>query len=259
MAGFPPRFNVAMTNDIATLIWLLSAFLLAGLVKGVTGMGLPTVAMALLGALYSPVVAAALLIVPSLITNVWQFLKGGYRWHVLSRFSSMMLGIPVGAFLGAPLLSQLDADWAAFSLGCALMLYSIYSFWAPAINILPKYEPWLSPIIGLLTGWITGATGVFVLPAVPYLQALGIARNELIQALGLSFTVSTLALLSSLAVQHSLETVHLALSLYAVLPALAGMWLGGLIRSRISTVQFRCWFLLTLSLLAVDLMSRPFR
>ena len=253
------RFNAGMTNDIDIFIWLLATFLLAGMVKGITGMGLPTVAMAILGALYSPVVAAALLIVPSLITNFWQFLSGGYRWLVLTRFLSMMLGILVGAFLGAPLLSQLDKEWAAFGLGSALLLYSLYSFFAPALIILPKYEAWLSPIVGLLTGWITGATGVFVLPAVPYLQALGLQKNELIQALGLSFTVSTLALLSSLAVQHSLDVEHLKLSIYAVVPALAGMWLGSVIRKRVSVAQFRLWFLITLSLLAMDLMSRPFR
>ncbi|MCR2730907.1 sulfite exporter TauE/SafE family protein, partial [Salmonella enterica] len=65
-------------------------------------------------------------------------------------------------------------------------------------------EPWLGPLCGLVTGALTGATGVFVIPAVPYLNALGLARDDLVQALGLSFTVSTLALAAGLAWHQAL-------------------------------------------------------
>lgn len=248
-----------MTNDISSLIWVLATFLLAGLVKGITGMGLPTVAMALLSIVYSPVVAATLLIVPSLATNAWQFIAGAYWYSVLHRLQSMMLCIVIGTFLGAPFMHQLDAQWAACGLGVALLVYSLYGWWAPNVSIAKKNEVWLSPVMGLMTGCVTGATGVFVLPAVPYLQGLGMQRDELIQALGLSFTVSTLSLLLSLALQHSLQAVHLTLSLTAVLPAIVGMGLGTVIRQRVSASQFRCWFLLTLTLLAIDLITRPLR
>ncbi len=46
---------------------------------------------------------------------------------------------------------------------------------------------------GTVTGLIASVTGVFVIPSVPYLQAIGLEKEELLQALGLSFTISTLA------------------------------------------------------------------
>src|SRR3546814_5359652 len=49
-----------------------AVFLLAGVVKGVVGLGLPTISMALLALFMPPAPAAALLVVPSLITNLWQ-------------------------------------------------------------------------------------------------------------------------------------------------------------------------------------------
>lgn len=51
-------------------------FLMAGCLKGVIGMGLPTMAMALLGLVMPTYEAAALLVIPAFVTNLWQFLAG---------------------------------------------------------------------------------------------------------------------------------------------------------------------------------------
>ena len=87
------------------------------------------------------------------------------------------------------------------SLGIALLVYASYALIAPALTVSPRFEPWLSPLIGLVTGVVTGITGVFVMPAVPYLQALNLDKDELVQALGLSFTISTIALAGGLFMQ----------------------------------------------------------
>ncbi|MFL5331975.1 MAG: TSUP family transporter, partial [Geminicoccaceae bacterium] len=78
-------------------------FLLAGFVKGVIGLGLPTVAMGLLSTVMAPAQAASLLIVPSFITNVWQ-LATGPRFAVLARrLWLMMAGVVVGTLAGTGL------------------------------------------------------------------------------------------------------------------------------------------------------------
>ena len=96
-----------------------------------------------------------------------------------------------------------------------------------SIGAFPPRRSLAGPLCGLVTGALTGATGVFVIPAVPYLNALGLARDDLVQALGLSFTVSTLALAAGLAWHQALPGALLGGSLLALLPALGGMWLAG--------------------------------
>jgi hypothetical protein len=120
-----------------------------------------------------------------------------------------------------------------------------------------QVERWLSPVIGLTTGLVTGGTGVFVIPAVPYLQALGLSKDDLIQALGLSFTISTIALGVGLARGRAFHFEYIALSALAIVPSLLGMWLGTVIRGRISAAMFRRWFLCFLVLLGLELMLRP--
>ena len=169
-------------------------FLLAGLVKGVIGLGLPTIAMGLLAVAMPPADAAALLIVPSLVTNVWQMLAGGHLARIVLRLWSMMLGVCVGTVAGGGLLTSASTHLAAAALGAALALYATLGLLSLRWTVRGGAERWLSPVIGAVTGLITAATGVFVIPAVPYLQAIGLDKEELVQALGLSFTVSTLAL-----------------------------------------------------------------
>ena len=110
--------------------------------------------------------------------------------------------------------------------------------------------------MGALSGVVTGATGVFV-PAVPYLQSLGLQREELVQALGLAFTVSTIALTTGLVLHGAFGIQQLGLSALAVVPALLGMWLGQVIRQRISARLFRACFLGFLLLLGLELVLRP--
>lgn len=176
--------------DLHTISFLL-IFIAAGLVKGVTGMGLPTVAMGLLGLLMPPQAAAALLVLPSLLTNLWQLLAGPALAQIVRRLWLMMTGIIIGTLAGSSLLIGLNPRWSALALGAALIVYAGYALCSPVFQVSGRVEKWLSPLMGGLTGVITGATGVFVIPAVPWLQALGFRRDELVQALGLSFTLST--------------------------------------------------------------------
>lgn len=238
---------------------LAGIFLVAGLVKGVSGMGLPTVAMALLGLTMPAATAAALLVVPSLVTNLWQLAAGPDVRGVVARLWSMMLGIVAGTLTGAALLARIDPLWSAGALGGVLVLYASHGLLtAPRTRGIRHERRW-SPVIGATTGLVTGATGVFVLPAVPYLQALGLHRDALVQALGLSFTVSTLALAAGLGMHGAFRIEQAGPSVLAVAPALAGMWLGGRLRRRIPPARFRLCVLALLLLLGLELATRPFR
>ncbi|GGH27595.1 hypothetical protein GCM10007036_36230 [Alsobacter metallidurans] len=107
-----------------------------------------------------------------------------------------------------------------------------------------------------MTGLVTAATGVFVIPAVPYIGALGLQKDDLIQALGLSFTVSTVALAAALKVGGSFESGTVAASALALPPALFGMFVGGWVRGRVSEKVFRRCFFLGPMALGAHLASR---
>jgi uncharacterized protein len=167
------------------------AFLIAGFVKGVIGLGLPTVAIGLLGLVMPPAEAAALLVVPSLVTNVWQLAAGPSLVTLLRRLWPMLLGISIGTWgataAGAGLLAGGKANHAAGALGVALLVYACFRLSRARLRVPHRVETRFSLVVGAVTGAVTAATGVFVIPAVPWLQALELRRDDLVQALGLSF------------------------------------------------------------------------
>jgi uncharacterized membrane protein YfcA len=238
------------------VIELALTFILAGIVKGVTGMGLPTVAMGVLGLLIPPAQAAALIIIPSLVTNVWQFMAGPDLRALLLRTWPMLLATAVTTLPAAALLTGGLAEHAATALGSVLIVYALVGLANVRLSVPRRREFWLAPLAGVVTGILTGATGVFVIPAGPYLQAIGLEKEELIQALGLSFTVSTVALAAGLAGHGAFHAGAAGASLLCTAPTLAGVFAGQWIRSKIDPVTFRRLFFLVLLLLGVDLVGR---
>jgi uncharacterized membrane protein YfcA len=241
---------------LSTLILVCLVFGLAGFTKGIIGLGLPTIAMGLLAVLLPAAEAAALLILPSLATNVWQMLDGPHLGRLLRRLWPLNLGVCLGTWLGAALLAGIGGRHGGMALGVALIAYAGSGLAALRLVVPPRAEPVLGPITGAVTGGITAATGVFVIPAVPYLQAVGLQKDELVQALGLSFTVSTLALAAALAGVDAFARDLLLPSLLAVVVSLAGMRLGQAVRARLRPQAFRLSFFLGLLALGAYLALR---
>ncbi|HVY07690.1 MAG TPA: sulfite exporter TauE/SafE family protein [Burkholderiales bacterium] len=238
------------------LLIVTAVFLLAGWIKGVVGMGLPTVAMGLLGLVMAPVQAAALLVIPSLVTNVWQFVAGPAKRIILRRLGVMMVFVCVGTAIGIHFLTSGSSRWPSIALGAVLAVYSLTALLLPRFSVPARLERALSPVVGVTTGVLAGATGVFAVPAVPYLSALPLSRDELVQALGLSFTVSTVALGVALGASGSYPTDILVASLGAVVPALAGMFIGQKTRNRIAPASFRRWFFIAMLLVGCYMVAR---
>jgi len=232
------------------------AFLLAGFVKGAIGLGLPTVSIGLLGLLMSPAQAAAILVVPSLITNVWQALAGGGLVVLLRRLWPVLVGICAGTLLGVVLLPHDDTGQATIWLGVALALYAALGLLNVHFKVPQRAETWLGLVMGAATGAITVATGIFVMPGTPYIQALQFERDKLVQALGLSFAVSTVTLALALAYAGQIRASLAGASLVALIAALAGMVLGQLVRGRVRAETFRVWFFVGLLLLGAHLALR---
>lgn len=239
-------------GDVA---FVAGVMVVAGVVKGVVGMGLPTVALGLMGLVMPPAAAAAVLVVPGMVTNLWQLAEGGGVGALLRRLWPMLLGIVIGGWLGRGQMTGGFAAEAHRALGALLMLYAAVGLLAFRPSVPPPIERLAGLPVGVVTGVVTSVTGVFMLPAVPFLNGLGLERDALVQALGLSFTVSTFVLALDLGGHGALDGGMLLSSSAAVLPALLGMRLGAWLRGRISQTLFRHCFYAGLLLLGATLVT----
>ena len=242
-------------SEIANLLLLVtSAFLFSGLVKGAVGMGLPTISMGLLtlGGL-PPAHAAAVMFGPALVTNLWQGFSGPALRALTRRFRTMMSCAFVGTLAGSGVMAGSNTKLAVFALGVVLVLSTALNMLAVQFRVPRKREWWLSPIMGAVTGLITGATGAFVFPAIPYMAALELSKEELIQLLGITAVVSSLALGIALLLRGSLGLSLAGTAAFALIPAFAGMFAGQALRRYISESVFRRIFQVGLLLLGAYL------
>ena len=226
-------------------VFIALAFLLAGFIKGALGVGLPTVVMGLLSIVMPPAQAAMLMVLPALGTNIWQMAAGPSLVALLKRFAWMIAAVFVGTFGTIGLMTK-TTSIATAALGAVLAVYGIYGLVAKRFEVRRETERWLSPLIGLITGMLTGATGVFVIPTVPYLTSLRMDREELVQSIGILAFVCPLALGLALATSSQYKAEVAGTSFLALFPALAGMYFGQRLRRRLAAALFMRWFFIGL-------------
>ncbi len=225
--------------DISLLATIGAVFLAAGAVKGVSGMGLPTLAMALLGLVLPPAAAASLMVLPSLATNLAQCL--GPHWLWLARRLWPLWLTLVLATLWSPLPDLAASGPAArAALGVVLVAYGLWGLARPTLPALRGHGGWQGGLAGVLSGMLTAATGVFVMPLVPYLQSLRLDRDVLMQALGLSFGIATVALAVRLGPPGMAGgSINAAGHAVALAAAFLGLWIGTRLRRRLSPPVFQ--------------------
>jgi uncharacterized protein len=226
------------------IILIAAVFLLAGFIKGVLGLGLPTVAMGLLAVTMQPSRALAIVIVPAVITNIWQTFGGPYLRDIIRRLWPLMVGTVVGIWLNAGMLTGPSARYGSIVLGALLVIYAVVSLNKFSFTVARRDEKWIGGIVGVTTGLVSAATGVQVIPSMPFMQAIGLEKDELVQALGVFFTVATLALAFNLTSAGLVGAATALPGAVAMAASFAGMFIGQAVRSRMQPDVFRRWFLI---------------
>jgi uncharacterized protein len=235
------------------LLFIAVALLLAGFIKGALGLGLPTVSMGLLAVTMPPGQALAIVIVPAILTNIWQTFVGPYLRDILRRLWPLMTGTVVGIWLNAGMLTGRYAPYATVVLGALLVVYAIVGLSKFSFKVARRNEKWIGGIVGLVTGVISATTGVQVIPSMPFLQAIGMEKDELVQALGVFFTTATLALAFNLTKAGLMTSATVLPGAIALAASFTGMFIGQAVRTRMQPDVFRRWFLISMILLGLYL------
>lgn len=225
------------------------AFLLAGLVKGVLGFGFPIIALIVLTLTIGLLDALAIIIVPTLATNIWQAVSGPHLPAVLRRMWLYFVVAAVCVLLTAQYLDTVNVNWLTALLGTVLFVFALSRLFNFHISVPRDREAVLSVILGACNGALTGLTGSFMVPSVLYMQALGFPKDMLVQAMGFFFALSTLMLTISLGSNDLIEWDQVRLSAYALLPSFAGVFIGRWTRDRIDENSFQKMFLFAVLIL----------
>lgn len=237
------------------LALIAATFLLAGGVKGVVGMGMPTISLAILTATIGLTNGLALIVIPTSVTNIWQAVSGGHFRAILARHW-LFFGAAVAMVMpGALALTFVDLRILSALLGVVLIVYALVSLMQVRLHVPNGHESWIGALSGSMTGLMTGMTGSSVVPGVLFLQSLGLPRAELVQAMGMLFAVCAVMLTLALGQIGIVNDQTLLVSLGALAPALAGMKIGQVFARRLSEALFRRILYIALLLLGCEIIA----
>ena len=242
--------------ELYVLVTVGIAFFCGGIVKGITGMGLPLTSIALMSIVLDLQVAIPLLVVPIIATNILQAFQGPHFAELMRKSWPMLVTAAVGVFAGTYALYRLDSSYLLVALGLIVFLYSINNLCAVRLSCSENTWPVISPIIGFFSGILAGTTGSIGIPVVIYFQALGMTKNLFVQALGIQFLVTGTILTISLVREGGLVIENAMISALALIPSVLGMYAGKTLRDKVSEDRFRTWLYVLLLLIGLNLIRK---
>lgn len=222
------------------LVLIFFVMFLAGFTKGVVGFALPMIAISGIGSLTNADLAILSLLLPSLVTNIWQSFRSGFgsALTILKRFKRIFIVMPVALALAAQIFTLVDDQILFLVLGAIVISFVLMELWGPEIDTKGK-SPKIEYGIGVASGISGGLSGVWGPPIMIYFLAHKMPKLMFVQAAGLVFLIGSVVLNLSHLSSGLLNEKTAQLSLAMVLPAVAGMWLGYQVQDRLDQDKFR--------------------
>jgi uncharacterized protein len=225
-----------------------AGLLFAGVLKGATGLGFATCALPFLVPFLGLKASMALIILPTLATNLSVTLTTGHARECTNRFAWLYAAMIPGIALGIGLLGQIEQRLTVSILGCTMVAYVAFALVRPSLKMSETTASRLAIPVGFLNGIMTGLTGSQVMPLVPYMLALNVTPAQTIQATNLGVMLASTLLAIGLCTTGVMTSGLFLLSSIAVAPAMVGVLIGNKGRSRIPTAQFRRLVLVVIGL-----------
>ncbi len=219
------------------------AFTIAGFVKGVVGFGFPVITLIILTLTIGLLDALAIIVFPTIVTNVWQGLSGPYLKEIARRMWLYCLTAMIFIWFTSAYLVVVNIKWPTAMLGVVLVMFALSRLLQLNVKVPRKWERPLSVPLGAINGMLTGMTGSFMVPSVLFMQAMGFQRDMLVQAMGVFFAISMMVLAVSLGKNDLISMEHVRLSLLALVPSFLGLYIGRWTRLKINEERFQQIFL----------------
>ncbi len=232
------------------------AFFAGGISKGVTGLGLPLIAVPVMATAIDPRTAIAMMVVPTLTSNAWMVWRSGRAAETWRRFWPLLLFLAIFTVLGVQVLVRVDAAMASLLVGLGLMLFCLSQVFPVGGEITPRMERWAGPAVGVVAGVMAGTTNFYGPPLFAYLAALRLSKDTFVATITFFFMIATVPQQASMAVAGVLTLEIAAASAVAAVVVLAGVGAGGLIRKRVSQEVFQRVLVAMLFLIALNLIRR---
>ncbi|MCF2905734.1 sulfite exporter TauE/SafE family protein [Octadecabacter sp. CECT 8868] len=244
-------------DGIGTLLFILAVATFSGVVKGVVGFAMPMILISGMTLVLPPEQALAALILPTLLTNVWQSLRQGLQsaLQTIREFRVFLLCLVLLLVMSAQLVRILEPQMLYALIGLPVALFSVLQLagWKPKLSARSTR---LDAVIGSFAGFVGGISGVWGPPTVSYLTAVNTPKQDQMRAQGVIYGIGAIALAGAHLQTGVLRSENLPLTLTILPFAFAGLWIGFRLQDQIPQEKFRMLTLVVLAVAGLNLIRR---
>ncbi len=227
-----------MLVEWTTLAAVAAVFLFAGFIKGIVAIGLPAISISLLSHIIGVREAVFITLAPAFLTSVAQAIAGPALVPSIKRLWPLLVLGAIAVIAASHVAVYGNPRILAGTVGFLIALYAAASLLRFRFPHPGKYEKYWTPLVGVIGGLLGGMSGMFAMPAVPYIQSLGVNREEMIQSIAIWFTVGALAMMLALGVRAAFTPQIMMMSGVAIVTAMIGIWFGTKARGRMPEKLF---------------------
>jgi len=241
-------------TDIAVIA--AAVFVVAGIVKGTVGIGMPTVSISILSQIIPPHTAVALVVFPLLASNLWQVVRTRAGLRTLRRYAILATCLFVTLWLTTFLTVQVSAELLLGIIGVSIVIFSISSLVGTPPALSDRNDRMGQAVTGVSAGVLGGLTGIWSPPLVTYLIARRTDNEEFVRAAGLLILIGGVPLTLGFWQTGLLNGETAPISFAMIVPTLIGFTLGEMIRQRLHPDRFRSVILWVFLLMGLNLLRR---
>ncbi|MDX2495317.1 MAG: sulfite exporter TauE/SafE family protein [Desulfuromusa sp.] len=242
--------------DWLDYVFILTAYTVAGSIKGLTGIGFSTSFLPIMALRLDLKIAIPLVIVPSIVSNVVVMVQAGHFREAIRRFWVLYISSIPGLLIGLAILIAVSVDTAKAILGVVLISYTFWALSNKSFSLSKSLERKLKIPVGFFTGIINGLTGSQVMPVLPYMLSLNLNKNLFVQAINISFTLASLIMLFGMNTLGYISPKTFLIATLGLLPVLLTMFFTGRLRHQFSGALHRKLVLTFLLIMGIVLLAR---
>ncbi|WP_238321643.1 sulfite exporter TauE/SafE family protein [Halocynthiibacter namhaensis] len=230
----------------------------AGVVKGAVGFAMPMIMISGISSILPAETALAMLILPTVMTNVTQALRQGWRaaWRSVKRFKVYLMVGGVFLVIGAQLVPYLPSHILLLIIGAPVTVFALMQLFGMSFTIAPASQLKAEAMIASVAGFIGGMSGVWGPPTVAYLTAVDTPKREHVRVQGAIYGLGAVALFLAHLQTGIVSTRTLPASALMLLPAGVGMLIGFAIHDRLDQAKFKKATLVVLVVAGLNLVRR---
>lgn len=245
-----------MQFEVELLLVFALVFALAGTIKGIIGIGLPTISVALISQITDPRIAISLVMIPILTTNTWQVYRSGRILETLRQYWVFSIILIISIYTAAQFSTKIPTDIILALLGGVIIIYALSGWFQLTPKIPDKYDTYSQMFFGLLSGILGGFTAIWAPPMVMYLASRNLSKDAFVRATGFLITLGAVPLILGYWQNGLLTSSIASTSMIMIVPAVLGFTLGEFLRPLLPTKQFYNLVMLLFCIIGLNLIHQ---